>query len=167
MNRDNGANWADRAARQATAERSGRQRFLASPFKLDDLSEFIERLRDPPPVVPVLRFDGVIGPRQWRGAVSLASHATALDAGLCDEARRGGRSHRRQFAGRLAGAVVAAVPPHTQLADEKRLPVLAFAEDVAASGGYCWRSLATMSMPRKARCSLDRRGQRRVRALPG
>ena len=39
----------------------------------------IERLRNPPPVVAVVRFDGIIGPSQWRSAVSLASHADALD----------------------------------------------------------------------------------------
>ena len=103
-------------------------------------SDFIERFRDPPPVVPVLRFDGVIGPRQWRGAVSLSSHAAALD---------------RAFAMKRAAAVAIIVnspggsPVQSsllyrrirQLADEKRLPVYAFAEDVAASGGY-WLALA-------------------------
>src|SRR5205814_10308923 len=39
----------------------------------------IERLRNPPPVVAVVRLDGVIGPRQWRTAMSLASHAAALE----------------------------------------------------------------------------------------
>jgi signal peptide peptidase SppA len=105
-----------------------------------NLSDLIARFRDPPPVVPVLRFDGVIGPRQWRGAVSLASHANALD---------------RAFAMKRAAAVAIIVnspggsPVQSsllyrrvrQLADEKRLPVFAFAEDVAASGGY-WLALA-------------------------
>jgi len=100
----------------------------------------IKRFRDPPPVVPVLRFDGVIGPRQWRGAVSLASHAAALD---------------KAFAMRRVAAVAIVVnspggsPVQSsllyrrirQLADEKRVPVIAFAEDVAASGGY-WLALA-------------------------
>jgi signal peptide peptidase SppA len=100
----------------------------------------IERFRNPPPVVPVLRFDGVIGPRQWRGALSLASHAAALD---------------RAFATRRAAAVAIVInspggsPVQSallfrrirQLAEEKHLPVFAFAEDVAASGGY-WLALA-------------------------
>ena len=100
----------------------------------------IERLRNPPPVVAVVRFDGVIGPRQWRGAVSLASHAGALDKAL---------------AARHLGAVALAVnspggsPVQSallfrrirQLAEEKGVPVFAFAEDVAASGGY-WLALA-------------------------
>lgn len=104
------------------------------------ISEVIERFRDPPPVVPVLRFDGVIGPRQWRGAVSLSSHASALE---------------RAFKMKRAAAVAIIVnspggsPVQSSLlyrriralADEKRLPVFAFAEDVAASGGY-WLALA-------------------------
>ena len=102
--------------------------------------DFIERFRDPPPVVPVLRFDGVIGPRQWRGAVSLASHAAALD-----------RAFKMKRA--VAVAIVVNSPGGSpvqssllyrrirQLAEEKHLPVFAFAEDVAASGGY-WLALA-------------------------
>jgi len=102
--------------------------------------DFIERFRDPPPVVPVLRFDGVIGPRQWRGAVSLASHAAALD-----------RAFKMKRA--VAVAIIVNSPGGSpvqssllyrrirQLAEEKRLPVYAFAEDVAASGGY-WLALA-------------------------
>src|SRR5262249_42904730 len=39
----------------------------------------IQRFRNPPPSVAVLRLDGVIGPRQWRTALSLGSHANALD----------------------------------------------------------------------------------------
>src|SRR5277367_6332690 len=102
--------------------------------------ELITRFRDPPPVVPVLRFDGVIGPRQWRGAVSLASHAAALDKAF----------NTKRL---VAVAVVVNSPGGSPvqssllyrriraLADEKRVPVLAFAEDVAASGGY-WLALA-------------------------
>src|SRR5216110_3221137 len=100
----------------------------------------IERLRHPPPVVTVLRLDGVIGPRQWRTALSLASHAAALD---------------RAFAlSGLSGVALSINSPGgspvqsallfrriRQLAEEKGVPVLAFAEDVAASGGY-WLALA-------------------------
>jgi len=99
-----------------------------------------ERFRDPPPRVAVVRFDGVIAPRQWRGAVSLASHAVALD---------------RAFAmKRLAAVAIVVNSPGgspvqssllfrriRQLADEKHVPIFAFAEDVAASGGY-WLALA-------------------------
>jgi signal peptide peptidase SppA len=100
----------------------------------------VERLRNPPPVVAVLRLDGVIGPRQWRTAMSLASHAAALE---------------RAFAiSRLSGVALAINSPGgspvqssllfrriRQLAEEKGVPVFAFAEDVAASGGY-WLALA-------------------------
>jgi signal peptide peptidase SppA len=100
----------------------------------------IERLRNPPPVVAVVRFDGIIGPRQWRSAVSLMSHAAALD---------------RAFALRGLSAVAIAInspggsPVQSaliyrrirQLAEERGVPVFAFAEDVAASGGY-WLALA-------------------------
>ena len=100
----------------------------------------IERLRNPPPVVAVVRLDGVIAPRRWRGALSLASHAGALD---------------RAFALRELAAVALAInspggsPVQSallyrrirQLAEEKGVPVFAFAEDVAASGGY-WLALA-------------------------
>ena len=100
----------------------------------------IERLRNPPPVVAVVRFEGVIGPRQWRSAVSLGSHATALE---------------RAFALRRLSAVAIAInspggsPVQSallyrrirELAEEKGVPVFAFAEDVAASGGY-WLALA-------------------------
>ena len=104
------------------------------------LSNLIDRFRDPPPVVPVLRFDGVIGPRQWRGAVSLASHAAALDKAFAIKRL-------------VAVAIIVNSPGGSpvqsallfrrirQLADEKRVPVIAFAEDVAASGGY-WLALA-------------------------
>jgi signal peptide peptidase SppA len=105
-----------------------------------NVSDLIARFRDPPPVVSVLRFDGVIGPRQWRGAVSLASHAAALDKAFA--------------AKRLAAVAIVVNSPGgspvqssllyrriRQLADEKHVPVVAFAEDVAASGGY-WLALA-------------------------
>ncbi|MBV9554943.1 MAG: S49 family peptidase [Alphaproteobacteria bacterium] len=103
-------------------------------------SDLIDRLRDPPPIVPVLRFDGVIAARQWRGAISLSTHANALD-----------RAFRMK---RLAAVALVVNSPGGSpvqssllyrriraLADEKRVPVFAFAEDVAASGGY-WLALA-------------------------
>src|SRR5437763_16769419 len=95
----------------------------------------IERLRHPPPVVAVVRLDGVIGPRQWRSALSLMSHAGALD---------------RAFAASGLAAVALAInspggaPVQSallyrrirQLADEKGVQVFAFAEDVGGSGGH-------------------------------
>jgi signal peptide peptidase SppA len=97
------------------------------------------RFRDPAPVVAVLRFHGIIAPRGPR-SLSLASTVGAIE---------------RAFALRDLAAVALIVnspggsPVQSalihrrirQLAAEKNVPVLAFAEDVAASGGY-WLALA-------------------------
>lgn len=97
------------------------------------------RLRPKEPTVAVLRFDGVIGLRGRRG-LSLRRYAAALE---------------RAFAQRSLKAVALAInspggsPAQSallyrrirQLAAERAVPVLAFAEDVAASGGY-WLALA-------------------------
>jgi signal peptide peptidase SppA len=92
------------------------------------------------PVVAVLRFEGVIAPRPRRGAISLSSHAGAIDKAFA-------------LKGLVAVALVVNSPGGTpvqsallcrrirQLAAEKKVPVFAFAEDVAASGGY-WLLLA-------------------------
>src|SRR6476646_6277189 len=99
----------------------------------------LERLWRRRPVVSVLRFEGVIMPRRRRG-LSPASHAAAIDMAL-------------RASGLVAVAIVVNSPGGSpvqsallyrrirQLADEKRVPVIAFAEDVAASGGY-WLALA-------------------------
>jgi signal peptide peptidase SppA len=105
---------------------------------LDHLS--IERFWGRRPVVSILRFEGVIMPRSRRGGVSLASHAAAIE-----------RAFRAK--GLVAVAIVINSPGGSpvqsallyrrirQLAEEKNIPVIAFAEDVAASGGY-WLALA-------------------------
>jgi signal peptide peptidase SppA len=100
----------------------------------------IERLRNSPPVVTVVRFDGVIGPRQSRNSLSLGSHAAAIEKAFA--------------ASRLKAVALSINSPGgspvqsallfrriRQLAEEKEVPVFAFAEDVAASGGY-WLALA-------------------------
>ncbi len=108
---------------------------------LDDLLERlpIERFRKPPPQVAVLRFDGVIAARGQR-SLSLRRFAAAIE---------------RAFSLRNVKCVALAVnspggsPAQSsllcrrirQLAQEKNVPVVAFAEDVAASGGY-WLALA-------------------------
>jgi signal peptide peptidase SppA len=100
----------------------------------------VERLWRRGPVVAVLRFEGVILPRPRRNAISLATHAAAIE---------------RAF--RLPGLVAVAIvinspggaPAQSALiarrirqhAEQKSVPVFAFAEDVAASGGY-WLALA-------------------------
>jgi signal peptide peptidase SppA len=99
----------------------------------------LERFRNPPPQVAVLRLDGLIGMRGARG-LSLRRFASAIE---------------RAFALRRLKAVALVVnspggsPAQSsllfrrirQLAEEHEVPVVAFAEDVAASGGY-WLALA-------------------------
>ena len=100
----------------------------------------IERLRHPRPVVTVVRLDGVIGPRQWRNALSLASHAAALDKAF----GRSGVSAVALAINSPGGSPVQSALLYRrirQLGEEKGVPVFAFAEDVAASGGY-WLALA-------------------------
>jgi serine protease SohB len=108
---------------------------------VDDLLQMlpVERFRNPPPQVAVLRFDGIIGMRGPR-ALSLRRFAAAIE---------------RAFSLRNLKAVALAVnspggsPAQSsllfrrirQLAEEKDIPVIAFTEDVAASGGY-WLALA-------------------------
>lgn len=100
----------------------------------------IERLWRRGPVVSVLRFEGVILPRARRNSISLASHAAAIE-----------RAFRAP--GLVAVAIVINSPGGApvqsaliyrrirQFAEQKNIPVFAFAEDVAASGGY-WLALA-------------------------
>jgi signal peptide peptidase SppA len=99
----------------------------------------LERFRNPPPVVAVLRLNGVIGMRGRRG-LSLASMAGAIE-------RAFGLRHLAAVALSInspGGSPVQSALIYRrirQLADEKNIPVVAFAEDVAASGGY-WLALA-------------------------
>lgn len=100
----------------------------------------IERFRNPAPVVAVLRFEGVIALRSSRNSMSLATHAAAIEKafsafGLCAVALSinspGGSPVQSALLFRRI----------RQFAAEKNVPVFAFAEDVAASGGY-WLALA-------------------------
>ena len=100
----------------------------------------IERLRRRRPVVSVLRFEGVIMPRQRRGGVSLASHAAAIEKAF----RASGLVAVAMIVNSPGGSPVQSALLYRrirQLAEEKSVPVIAFAEDVAASGGY-WLALA-------------------------
>jgi signal peptide peptidase SppA len=99
------------------------------------------RLAPTPPTVPVLRLSGVIGPLM------------PLRAGLSGQDLAG--PIERAFSGRgvVAVALVINSPGGSpvqsalihqrirQLAEQRELPVIAFVEDVAASGGY-WLALA-------------------------
>jgi signal peptide peptidase SppA len=108
-----------------------------SPSLIDRLMEFLpERLRPAAAVVPVVRLSGTIGAvTPLRPGLMLAGLARTLE---------------RAFATKNAKAVALVInspggsPVQSrqiylrirQLAAEKKLPVLAFVEDVAASGGY-------------------------------
>jgi signal peptide peptidase SppA len=99
----------------------------------------IERFRHPPPVVAVLRLNGVIGMRGRRG-LSLAGKAAAIERAF----RLGGLTAIALSINSPGGSPVQSALIYRrirQLADEKNIPVIAFAEDVAASGGY-WLALA-------------------------
>jgi signal peptide peptidase SppA len=99
----------------------------------------LERFRNPPPQVAVLRFDGLIGMRGPR-ALSLRRFAAAIERAF---------SLRRLKAVAIAVNSPGGAPAQSsllfrrirQLAEEHDVPVVAFAEDVAASGGY-WLALA-------------------------
>lgn len=108
---------------------------------LDRLRRLIPGLGTPAPVVPVVRVAGPIGMvMPFRPGVTMASLASALD---------------RAFAVKDAPAVAIVInspggsPVQSsliarrirQLSREKNLPVIAFVEDVAASGGY-WLACA-------------------------
>src|ERR1700752_3502529 len=94
----------------------------------------VERLWRRGPVVSVLRFEGVILPRARRNAISLASHAAAIERAF-------------RLPGLVAVAIVVNSPGGApaqsaliyrrirQLSEQKNIPVFAFAEEVAASGG--------------------------------
>jgi signal peptide peptidase SppA len=94
------------------------------------------RLRSDLPVVPVVRLSGVIGlSTPLRPGLSIAGIARMLD-------RAFGLRHAKAVALAINSPGGSAVQSHLiyrrirALADEKKLPVIAFVEDVAASGGY-------------------------------
>lgn len=96
----------------------------------------IERFRNPPPVVAVLPLSGIIGRfgsfgrtlnlRSLAGSIERAFSLPDLAAVAISVNSPGGSPVQSSL---IAGRIRA-------LAAEKKVPVLAFAEDVAASGGY-------------------------------
>ncbi len=101
---------------------------------------YLDKLWPRPPVVSVLRFEGVIMPRPRREGVSLASHAAAIERAF----RVANLSAVALVVNSPGGSAVQSALLFRrirELADEKQVPVIAFAEDVAASGGY-WLALA-------------------------
>ena len=111
-------------------------RFLSTAG--EKLRSFLpRRLRSGIPVVPVVRLQGVIGMSSTplRSSLSLASVARQLDRAF---AMRGARAVALVI-NSPGGSPVQSHLIHRRIRDlaaEKKLPVLAFAEDVAASGGY-------------------------------
>ena len=100
----------------------------------------IERFRNPAPVVTVLRFEGVIAPRSSRESVSLASRAAAIEKAFSAFGLRAVALSINSPGGSpvQSSLLFRRIRQH---AAEKSIPVFAFAEDVAASGGY-WLALA-------------------------
>lgn len=101
----------------------------------------VQRFKEPPPVVAVLRLSGVIGGiGPVRRGLSLASQAHLIErafklprlkaVALTINSPGGSPVQSALIAGRIRA-----------LAEEKNIPVVAFAEDVAASGGY-WLACA-------------------------
>ena len=100
----------------------------------------IDRFRPRTPLVPVLRLQGVIGSMAFRGGLSLAGLAGQIERAF---SARGAVAVALQI-NSPGGSPVQSALIHArirQFAAEKNLPVVAFAEDVAASGGY-WLALA-------------------------
>jgi signal peptide peptidase SppA len=99
------------------------------------------RFKEPPPVVNVLRLAGVIGGTgRFRRGLSLASQAQLIDRAfktphLSAVALAINSPGGSPVQSALIGARIRA------LAEEKEVPVIAFTEDVAASGGY-WLACA-------------------------
>lgn len=111
-----------------------------------DIADFftstVERFTNPPPVVSVVRLSGLIaaGGGMLRGGLNLAGQAGVLKAAFAPK--------------RLAAVALVVNSPGgspvqsaligkriRQHAEEKKVPVVAFVEDVAASGGY-WLAAA-------------------------
>jgi signal peptide peptidase SppA len=97
------------------------------------------RWRPGEPAVAVLRFEGVIGLRGRRG-LSLRRYAAAIERAF---SLRGVKAVALAINSPGGAPAQSALLYHRirQLAAERAVPVLAFAEDVAASGGY-WLALA-------------------------
>jgi len=106
---------------------------------LDLARALLDRWRHPAPVVAVLRLDGIIAGRGPR-SINLLRFATAIERAFALRHVRGVALAINSPGGSPAQSQLL-YRRIRQLADENRVPVFAFAEDVAASGGY-WLALA-------------------------
>ncbi|MGQ0663159.1 MAG: S49 family peptidase [Pseudomonadota bacterium] len=101
----------------------------------------IERFRNPPPVVAVIRLAGPIGPLAGlRTGLTLARLAPLIERAFSIRSVKAVALAINSPGGSAAQAALIAKRIR-DLADEKKVPVVAFAEDVAASGGY-WLACA-------------------------
>lgn len=108
----------------------------------DLFSSAVERVTNPPPLVTVVRLSGLIaaGGGMMRGGLNLANQAGALKAAFAP---------KRLAAVALVVNSPGGSPVQSALigkrirdhAAERKVPVIAFVEDVAASGGY-WLAAA-------------------------
>lgn len=102
----------------------------------------VRRFRNPPPLIPVVRLEGIIGRgRPGRGqGLSLAELAGPIEKAFAmDDAPAVALIINSPGGSPVQSALIAA--RIRDLAEEKKKPVLAFVEDVAASGGY-WLACA-------------------------
>lgn len=101
----------------------------------------IERFRHPPPVVAVVSLRGIIGSLgPLRRGLSLPSLAPSLERAFrLSEVKAVALAINSPGGAAVQSALIAT--RIRALAEEHKVPVLAFAEDVAASGGY-WLATA-------------------------
>ncbi len=101
----------------------------------------IGRFREPPPVVAVIRLAGVIGaPGPLRMGLTLSSLASQIDRAFkLPRLKAVALSVNSPGGAPVQSALICR--RIRALAEEKKIPVVAFAEDVAASGGY-WLACA-------------------------
>jgi signal peptide peptidase SppA len=100
-----------------------------------------ERFRNPPPIVHVVRLSGMIGGvGPWRRGLNMPGLAWTLQRAF---KRKGLAAVALAINSPGGSAVQSALIARRirALADEHKVPVFAFAEDVAASGGY-WLATA-------------------------
>ena len=107
------------------------------PAFLDPYRRYLpERWRNPPPRVAVLRLNGVIGAvSPLRQGLSMASLAPSLERAF-ETPRLAAVALVINSPGGSAAQSHLIYRRIRALADEKKVPVYAFVEDVAASGGY-------------------------------
>jgi signal peptide peptidase SppA len=97
----------------------------------------IDRFRNPAPIVGVIRFDGVIGRAAGPGrqGINLESHEKAIAKVFSNNRIKAVALVINSPGGSPVQSALVAKRIR-DLANEKELPVIAFCEDVAASGGY-------------------------------